>query len=155
MRFTAKEDIEAPVDQVFDMLGDFDGFERSAMRRGAEVQRSDPGGAPGVGSTWNIRFDLRGKRREIRGELTRFERPSTLYFDADSQGFDGTFRIDLVALSRNRTRMGVLLEIKPKNLSARLIVQSLKLAKANLTRKFHLRVADFAKDMEDRYRRSA
>ena len=37
MKFSTKEDIDAPIDAVFDMLCEFDQFERAAMRRGAEV----------------------------------------------------------------------------------------------------------------------
>ncbi len=55
------------------------------------------------------------------------------------------------SLSRSRTRIMVALELKPQNLSARLLVQSLKLAKNSLTKKFKKRVGDYAKDMEDRY----
>ena len=45
--------------------------------------------------------------------------------------------------------------MSPKSLSARLLLQSLKLAKSNLTRRFKLRVTEFAEDVEDRYRKSA
>ena len=49
----------------------------------------------------------------------------------------------------------VILDIKPLNLSARLLVQSLKLAKTSLTKKYKLRVAEFARTLEERQRRSA
>ena len=41
MRFTTKQDIEAPLDFVYNTMIDFEAWERSAMRRGAEVERTD------------------------------------------------------------------------------------------------------------------
>ena len=60
---------------------------------------------------------------------------------------------ELVALSKNRTRVMMSVDIKPLNLSARLLVQSLKLAKTSLTKKFKLRVSEFAKTLEERHAR--
>ena len=59
--------------------------------------------------------------------------------------------MELLALSRNRTRLSVTIDLTPKSLSARLLLQSLKLAKNNLTRKFKLRVSEFAEVIEDSY----
>ena len=151
MKFSTNEDIEAPIDAVFDMLCDFEMFERSAMRRGAEVQRTDKLSAPGVGMTWDAVFELRGKRRQVAIEMVSFDRPNEMVLESRSQGLLGVMTIELVALSRNRTRIGVSFDIKPLNLSARLLVQSLKLAKTSLTKKFKVRMAEYAKGMEDRY----
>ena len=46
--------------------------------------------------------------------------------------------------------MAVALDMKPLNLSARLLIQSLKLAKSSLTKKFKDRVADYAKNLGER-----
>ncbi len=80
----------------------------------------------------------------------QYDRPNAMRFEAQAQGLDGTMALDLVPLSQRRTRMSVALEIKPKTLSARLMVQSMKLAKTNLTKRFKLRVAHYAKELEDR-----
>lgn len=155
MKFSTKEDVEAPIDAVFEMLCDFESFERSAMRRGAEVQRVDQMKVPGPGMTWHVAFDLRGKRRQMELEMVTFDKPNEMALESTSPGLLGQMTFELMPLSRNRTRILVELEIKPLNLSARLLVQSLKLGKNSLTRKYKLRVAEYAKVMEDRYSRSA
>jgi len=152
MKFSTKEDVEAPIDAVFAMLCDFETFERAAMRRGAEVQRTDNKPVPGVGVGWRSAFNMRGKRRQVDIEMITFEKPSEMAFECTSQGLLTLMSIELVALSKNRIRIMITLDIKPLNLSARLLVQSLKLAKTSLTKKYKLRIAEFAKTLEDRHK---
>lgn len=151
MKFSTKEDIEAPIDAVFDMLCDFESFERAAMRRGAEVHRLDDRKEPGIGIMWDAAFTMRGKRRELQLEMVEFDRPNDMAFESTSPGVLGRTSFELIALSRTQTRVVVELELKPLTLSARLLIQSLKLAKNALTQKFNNRVADYARGMEERY----
>lgn len=150
MKFSSHEDIEAPIDAVFQAITDFQAFERQALRRGAEVQRSDSLAQPGPGMTWDAAFMLRGKRRDIKIELRRMDRPNGVVADALSPNLQARFDVDLVALSRNRTRLSVSLALEPKTLAARLMLQSMKLARKTLTRRFRKRVAEFATDVENR-----
>ncbi len=154
MKFSTKEDIEAPIEAVFEMLCDFEGFERSAMRRGAEVQRVDRLTIPGVGMMWNMVFEMRGKRRELQIEMISFDKPNEMVFANTSPGLTGQVSFEVMALSRSRTRINVALEVKPLTLSTRLLVQSMKLAKASLTRKYKLRVGEYVVGMEERYRKT-
>jgi hypothetical protein len=154
MQFSSKEDIEAPIDGVFREITDFQSFERSALRRGAEVQRTDALGAPAVGMSWHARFMLRGRKREMDIELVEYDPPNGIGLEARSPAILGRMRVDLVALSRGRTRLSVDLVLEPRSISGRLMVQSLKLARANLTKRFRLRVADYAVDLEERFKRN-
>ncbi|WP_127114611.1 SRPBCC family protein [Shimia sediminis] len=151
MQFTSKENIEVPIEQVFEMLTDFERHERSAMRRGAEVTRTDSLSAPGVGVGWDLVFDFRGKSRQMNLEVTEFDRPYEMTLEARLQGVESTIQLQLVALSKTLTRLNVSTDVRPKTLSARLLVQSLKLAKSNITKRFDKRMATAARDMEDRY----
>jgi hypothetical protein len=155
MQFSSKEDIEVPISDVFAMLSEFESYERSAIRRGVEVHRVVEAAPKTVGLSWDARFILRGKPRDVRLVLTEYETPIIMKFEADSQGIDGKLMLELLALSPRRTRMSVVLNMAPKTLSARLLVQSLKLAKGNLTKRFKLKVADYAKSMEERHSRMA
>lgn len=154
MKFSTKEDIEAPIDAVFKMLCDFETYERAAMRRGAEVQRTDTRTSPGAGMGWRGTFNLRGKRREVDIEMITFDSPNEMAFECSSQGLLTLVSTEVVALSKNRTRILMSVDIKPLNLSARLLVQSLKLAKTSLTKKYKLRTAEFVKSLEERHLRS-
>jgi len=155
MQFTTREDIEAPIDFVFGVLSDFEGLQRQAMRRGAEVSRCDNLSAPGPGMMWDVAFPFRGKRREMRVEMVEFTPQSRLLFDSRVTGMEGVMSAELLALSRGRTRLDLTIELKPKSLSAKLLLQSMKLARSSLNKRFKVRVAEFAKATEDRYQRTA
>ena len=152
MQFSTKEDIEAPIDQVFRMVSDFDNLERQAMRRGAEVRRVDDG-PKGVGMRWKIDFDFRGRRREVEIVTTEYDVPNRIVAESTSGGLEAVCIVDLVALSRKRTRLSLDVQLEATTLSSRLLVQSLKLAKGKLTKRFHLRVAEYARDLEERFQR--
>lgn len=155
MKFSTRQDIEAPIDYVFARASDFAGFERQAMRRGADVKRLGSDGAVAEGTQWDIAFKFRGKDRQMRAEIETLDNPNLIVIDTQSSGVDGVTRLEMVALSPKRTRIAVSIDISPKTLSARLLVQSLKLAKASLTSRFSGRVESFAKTVEEDYRKGA
>ncbi|MCD9148104.1 SRPBCC family protein [Pseudophaeobacter flagellatus] len=155
MELSSKEDVNAPLSDVFDALSDFANFERSAIRRGIEVQRLSNDSTPQVGLAWDLRADFRGKPREVHLELATYE-PSTLIgLNGDSNSLIGQGQIELLALSPKRTRISVKVKLKAKTLSGRLLLQSLKLARAKVNRRFRHRVAEFASLTEDRLNHTA
>lgn len=153
MKFSTKEDVEIPIDDTFTMLSDFESFERAALRHGAEVNRADDLQQPGPGMAWKVKAELRNKMRKFDIMITDYDRPNLMSYDLNSKNMRGAFLVELVALSRNRTRVRVELDVRPKTLSARLIMQSAKLARNTLNRRYKNRVAHFASDLEDRYKR--
>lgn len=155
MKFRTREDIGAPIDHVFDVVSDFEGFERQALRRGAEVRRLDGPETPGIGTGWDIAFPFRGKRRDMQVEVMEFEPQGRMLFRSRMTGMTGHLAVDLMALSRARTRMELEIDLSPESLTARLLVQSIRLARSSLNKRFQVRVAEFAKDVEDRYARMA
>lgn len=155
MQFTSKEDIEAPIEQVFAEISDFQRFERAALRRGAEVQRTDTPGVPEVGMSWQARFRLRGRMRDVTVRLVEYDPPNGIALKAEAATIEGRMSVDLVALSRGRTRLAVDLTLEPRSLAGRLILQSLKLARNSTTKRFRLRVAEYAMDVEERHKRAS
>ena len=153
MKFSTREDIEAPIDYVFARASDFAAYERQALRRGAQVKRAGGDAAIDVGTTWNIAFKFRNKDRQMHAELVTLDNPNQIRVDTQTSGIDSIAKVDFVALSPKRTRLTIGIELTPKTLSARLLVQSLRLAKSNLSKRFSARVRDFATATEEDYRK--
>lgn len=150
MKLATREDIDAPIEAVFEQLSDFDGFERAIMRRGAEVQRVDELPAPGPGMAWKTSFSFRSRQREVRIDLDEHSAPDRLRSSVRSSGFEIDMLIDLVAMSKTRTRMNFALDARPKTVPARLMIQSLKLARHAMLKRFRKRIAEYAADLEKR-----
>lgn len=153
MKLSCKHDIEAPHAFVFRQLADFDSWELAAMRRGADVSRTDKLRLAGPGMSWLARFAYRGKNRSMEVHLLRLDDPGNLTFSGNSSIADANVGIDLMELSSKRTRVQVDLDVKPKSLGAKLYVQSLRLTRSRVDRNFAQNVAQMAAEIEDRYGR--
>ncbi|MBT0958323.1 SRPBCC family protein [Alphaproteobacteria bacterium KMM 3653] len=149
MQFTAREDIAAPIDRVFEAVTDYASFEKQVLRRGAQVRRATDMAQPGVGMTWELEFRYRGRPRALTAQIVQFEAPNGVTIEGRMSGLSGEMRIDLIALSKQRTRMDVTIDLKPQSITARVLVQSLRLARTSLTQRFNKRLSDFAKGIED------
>ena len=73
-----------------------------------------------------------------------------LSLKGSGSGIDGLMAVELVALSPRRTRISVALNLSPTGLTGRLLLQSLKLARGKLNKRFKLRLADYARLTEER-----
>ncbi len=150
MKFSAREDVEIEIEKVFAAITDFDGFERAAMRRGIKFARTTDSAKIGVGSGWSADFKFRGRARRVLINITGLERPTMVTTSFESGGIAGTGEVELIPLSRTRTRITAAIEMKPQTLAARLMLQSLKIAKTGLANKFKARLTGFANDLEKR-----
>ncbi|RYH02193.1 SRPBCC family protein [Salipiger sp. IMCC34102] len=152
MKFSAREDIDTRIDEVFAAVTDFERFERQIQGRGARITQRTAG-PPGPGTIWEVSFTFRGRARQLTAEVADMDRPNLLVIDLRSDGLSGEFRVELLPLSQAKTRMSASIDLAASTLSSRLLLQSLKLAKANLTNRFKKRVAAFAQSVEQGARR--
>ena len=151
MDLSTRSDIEAPISYVFDQLTDFAAFEKAALRRGAEVQRTDDMGGVGKGMQWRASFTYRGKPQALTLSLEEMQRPRVIAFEGEASAVAGDLTIELVELSAGQTRALVKLRLKPETLTARVLVQTLRMAKQRTQSRFHGRVAAVMGDIEDRF----
>ncbi len=141
MKFSTRIDKEVTAERMFDALADFDRIERILMRRGVSVTRVDNISAGA--RAWDLAFDWRGQRRELRLVLVQFDRPERLALTGQSTPFDLRIDLSVVSLALQRSRLIFEIEVKPRNMRARLALQTAKLGKAQIDRKIAKKVEDF------------
>lgn len=147
MKFSTRHDTDLPPDRLFDLVSDFPRLEKLLMRRGASVRRIDPSAEPGVGMAWEVGFDWRGRRRDLRLDLTRFDRPETVALSGQGESFSLRFTMTVIALTRQKSRLMAELELRPQNMRARLILQTAKLGKTQLDQRYHKQVVRLIEDL--------
>lgn len=141
MKLSTRRDTELAADQLFAAMTDFDRIARLLLGRGAAVTRIDPAEEPGTGMGWNIRFDWRGRSRDLRLQVIRFDRPERVSFAGLSDAFDLALDMTVVALSRTRSRLICETDIRPRNMKARLMIQTARLGKAQIDKRYDQGVA--------------
>ena len=104
MKLSTREDIEAPIGVVFDAVSDFDGIERRLQARGIRVARDPDAPSEGPGRRWTADVSWRGRGHHIVAELAEVLEGRGYTVESASGGVVCHSVVDLVALSKTRTR---------------------------------------------------
>jgi len=113
MQFSSVQDVNAPLDFVFQQLSDFESYESYGLRTGADVERQDALTEKGKGMMWNVTGEMRGKRRNLNIELTEYRPDNLLKFFVKSSGIEATATMESMALTRKQSRIKVTTVLKP------------------------------------------
>jgi len=150
MQFSATLDLKLAQDDLFKRLSDFEYFEKLAQEKGLNLEcTAGNSGSPAVGMSWHANFRLAGKDRQISTTLVEMASPDKMQFEFSSPNINGRSTVTLDPLSQTQTRMSVDIELEPQKLSARLFVQSLKLARAQANKRFQERISRLASYLEN------
>ena len=145
MKFSSRTEIDAPPGDVFDRLSDFDRIEDMGRERDISVERLDDRSGGPESARWRIGFDYRGKSRVCDAEIAAYVPGEQIAARGQLDGLAVLGNIELVQAEPGRTRMFCTIELKPGSMRARLLVQSLKLAKGSLDKRFAKRLDQFGK----------
>jgi hypothetical protein len=153
MKLTAKTDLEAPVEFVHAYLCDDAAWEREAIRRGIEVERPADMPLTGVGAGWRIRVPFRGRIRDVLLRLDDLVQNQSIAYSFEGQALVGTTVMETKALSPRSSRLKVTIDAKPKTLTARLFLNTLRLARRKVEDRLEKRISQLADRIEERYAR--
>jgi len=147
MRFSARQDVEAAAEDVFAFLTDYAAHENLAARRGVRIERIARERAPADCPAWKAEFNYGGRERDITIEVNSVKPSERIESDVQYQGLSVHIEMELVPLARTRARMIVRVDLKPQTIKARLVVQSLRLAKGTIQKRLEKRLETLATEI--------
>ncbi len=151
MRFTSKQEITAPAAFVFQQLADFEFYETYALRMGAQVERKDDYHLPQPGMCWSIKGHFRGKDRALDLTLDSYNPSDSLSYIGSAKTMNAEIKLDVIRVSSTQTRLEIIIDVQAKGLAARVTLQSAKLAKKSMDRKFDAHMRDIATNISGKY----
>lgn len=150
MKITSKCDVGASPDFVFARMSDYEGWERAIARRNTTLVRSP--GPIRPGTTWNTKFRLKGRDRDMLLTLLSETPGRQVHVTLADTSLDVDIIADVVEVAPQGSRMAVSLELRPRNLAARLLIQSLRLAKGKVQGQLDQRVEQWARNVAQQYK---
>ena len=153
MKLTGKTDIEAPISFVFSALNDYAAWESEARSRGVEVERPADMPLTGEGAGWRVTLQFRGKVRKVLLRLDAVTPDTGLAFSLDGKALGGLMLVELLALSPRRTRLKLVLDLKPKTLAARLFLNAVRLAKGRTEARLEQRLAQVGTRLQQMFQK--
>lgn len=153
MQFKTAEDIDAPIDVVWRHFTEFSGFEAEVQGRGAELTRVGNWKTAQEGVEWRGAVTIRGKRRAVSSKVTKLVEQDVCVIESRIGGMDCTYEMSFVALSPEVTRSALVLQLSASSLTARLLLQTLKLARVKVMQRMQGILARQGNAIEAEYRR--
>ena len=154
MKLTARTDIDAPFGFVYESLADHESWVREATARGLAIERLADAPVSGPGAGWLAQVPFRGKLVALELQVADQKPSEQLGYSLRTNSFDGTITLSVMALSARRTRLHMAIEISPRTVIARVLINTLRLAKGRAQARMDHRLAQMGGQIEGRWRDS-
>lgn len=152
MKFKVAEDVDAPLDFVYSRMADFSRLEDEIRGSGAELRREGNWTQAAEERAWKGSVTVRGKPRRIDAVIGHMAENDTILVESKVGGMDCSYEMTFYEMSPTITRIATVLELKPNTLSARLIIQTLKLARGRVLQKMTGSLVRRGNEIEADYR---
>ena len=129
MKFKVSDDVEAPSALVWAGFTNFDAIEADIRARNAELVRVGDWKTVALGVAWRGSVPVRGKVRPIEARVSALSPEEHFAVESRIGGMSCHYDVAFNTLSDHVTRVYVTLELKASTLSARLLLQTLKIAR--------------------------
>jgi hypothetical protein len=148
MKFKVSQDVAAPLAMVWRHFTDFASFETEARARGATITRVGDWTEAAQGVGWNGQLRFRGKTHPTAAQITQLIAPRLCTIESRIGGMNCHSEMSFVPLSAGVTRVGLILNLSSGTLSARLLLQTLKLTRGRILHRLHAMIGAQGRPVE-------
>jgi len=153
MKFKVSEEVDAPQAMVWTRFTDFSGFENDARGRGATITRVGNWTTTAEGVEWRGEVTIRGKARAVSARVARLVPQELCLIDSRIGGMECGYEMTFVPVSADVTEVSIVLELSVDTLAARLLLQTLKLARSRVMLRLQGMLARQGNAVEAAYRK--
>lgn len=155
MKFKLSEDIDVPREAVWESFTAFDAIEAEITSHGVTLNRVGNWSAVAQGVAWRGEATVRGRMRKITAEVKAYTPQEVCVIESRIGGMHSHHEMRFIALSPVTTRVAMVLDLSAATLSARLLLQTLKLSRRRILQRFQALVVRRANLVETEYKRAA
>ncbi|MCA8883899.1 MAG: SRPBCC family protein [Rhodobacteraceae bacterium] len=150
MNLSFQEDIALPQDAAFAALTDFDALIAAFMPRGGAVARLDGPGPVCVGTAWRTVVALHGLERVLTARIHTLCPQDRFSIQGEMDGIVAQLDVALDPAGQDCSRAQVDLNLAARSLRGKVLMQPLRLVRAQIAEKMAARLSRYARRIEAR-----
>ena len=152
MELTYQRIIKVPPAYAFARATDFERFEAEGFGNLAPFEPRNEIRAPEIGARWRTAAEFQGRPRRFSLELLEMAEPNRLVMGNKSDKYDVEAEMIFGAADNHSTAFSFKLNAMARSLTAKLILQTIQLAKGRITKSMQADFDKMAARMEAAYR---
>mgnify|MGYP002152317409 FL=1 len=139
---------------VWERFIDFSGFEEETRGRGVTLTRVGNWTETAENVEWRGVVTIHGKARPIASRVAQLVAQKLCVIESRIGGMECHYEMNFVPLSTEVTRVALVMDLSAKTLTARLLLQTLKLARSRVLQRLQGLIARQGNEVEAAYRHS-
>ena len=151
MELSYQSIINVPQAFAFERSTDFERFEAEGFGNLAMFEPRSEIRAPKIGARWRTAAEFQGRPRRFSLELFELDAPKKLVLGNKSEKYDIEAHFNFVELDAEKTEFTFKLDAKANSITAKLILQTIQLARSRIEKSMQEDFDEMGQRMEAAY----
>ncbi len=151
MELTYKTIINVPQAFAFEKATDFARFEREGFGKLSPFEPRSEIKAPGIGARWRTSSEFQGRPRRFSLELFKLDGPEAMVLGNKSEKYDIEAHFLFKEIGEEETEFTFHLDAKAQSITAKLILQTIQLARGRIEKSMQTEFEKMALNMEEAF----